>query len=160
MDMRFAVFILSLVPAFSLMIAAHANDPPAPTQSPVPFDGVKSDEKGEGILPKRLALIIGINEYERIDDSTGAELHSGIEMPTLINAEADATNIRDLLKTQAEFTTILLTTKKGDSTNPTRYIRRVDILNALDKLKSEADESAKIVGATARPFILFFWTRY
>src|SRR5882757_6190728 len=73
----------------------------------VPFAGRTSQDflKGEGTLPQRFALVIGINEYEPSDDNS-PEIHGGIQLPRLNNAESDAQKVADFLENKLGFFTV------------------------------------------------------
>jgi hypothetical protein len=121
-----------IVPMIALSILLAVG--PARAQDPIPFPG---DEDGK--LPRRLALVIGIDYYRH---------WSRISLPQLRNAARDADLIAKVLE-RAGFSVTLLV-----SSHDNKWVEEVQILRSLNTF---ADKLKRAFEETKQPPIAFFY---
>ncbi len=133
---RIAAAALAALSALSLSPAA-ANDP-------TPYLGEPAGP-GEGLLPERFAIVIGIDRYE-----------TGEALQNLTNASRDAELVAEELK-KANFYRFVLTTssKMRDEPHKEPLITRNDILNRISTAVNYAVKNAEAMGRP--PVILFYF---
>jgi Caspase domain len=136
-----AVRILALTAALILPLGALA-------QPVTPFKGKAGALPGEGLLPERFALVVGINRY----DATGT-----LGLNDLVNAENDAEGVASELKEAGFEQTFVLTTGRKIKATPngSSYVTKNEILNRLSTLVSYASKSHERTGRP--PIILFYF---
>jgi hypothetical protein len=119
----------------------------ASAETATPFIGKSGATPGEGVLPERFALLVGINRY----DTT-----STLGLNDLSNAENDAEGVASELH-EAGFTTFVLTTGRKIKATPNEppYVMKNEILNKLSTLINYASKSRERTGRP--PIILFYF---
>jgi hypothetical protein len=135
------------VRALAVTVLALLVAPVALAQPATPFIGKAGASPGEGVLPERFALVVGINRY----DTTGT-----LGLNDLSNAENDAEGIASELK-EAGFMVFVLTGGRKIKATPNSppYVTRNEILNRISTLVNFASKSQERTGRP--PIILFYF---
>ncbi len=135
---RFAGVLTSIGMVFWMTCATAQED--ADSSKSFPFLGESTTEDGAGLLPSRLALVVGINNYQ-----TGT-----LTLPQLHAAAQDSDDVASALR-KAGFDAPIVV-----RTNGTRdYVTRNMIFNAINDLNNAAVSSA--VTNSRQPVVLFYF---
>jgi Caspase domain len=125
----------------------------------IPHDEVLGDlPKGSGILPRRFAIVIGIDNYDNHYQDADDQSTSGfLQIDSLQHAALDAKNFADAIAA-AGFSEArrLIAERPGQlAKGPDQRVTRNDILHAIGELANRISDSFRETGRY--PIVLFYF---